>query len=291
MHEYFSDREQGSRARVEEEITDAPWGGIAAEVRSRVQDGSFGSRYPRICLDGEGVAGTDLDAFVQALRGVIPQVDWPLPASPLPDTPTVLDIVEFCYGAVAEPIRLSYHPYYSHHHLDFDRESGRSTFRAQINNILGRNGLVYDLQENGSIIRLAPEGLREELMRTVFASGDKELDMILESARHKFLSPELDVRKEALEKLWDAWERLKTLLDPDKRRGIQQLLNQAADEPNFRELLESEARSLTDVGNNFMIRHSERDKIPLANSEQVDYFFHRMFSLIRLLLRSSGRGG
>ena len=43
-------------------------------------------------------------------------------------------------------------------------------------------------------------------------------------------------------------------------------------------------------GNTFMIRHSETDKIPVVESRQIDYFFHRMFSMIRLLLVASGRG-
>lgn len=293
MTDYFSDQEQGPRPRVEEEITDAPWGGIVAAIRSRVHDGSFGFRYPVICPDPEGgCIGTDEYTFVPALRGEIPQIDWPLPSSS-PGTLVVLDIVQFCYRVVAEPKRRqsNYHEFFKHHHLEFDEASGRSSFRDQINNILGRNGLVYNLEEDGTIIRLASQELQDSLVRTVFATGDTELDGMLEDARKKYLDPDLGVRKEALEKLWDAWERLKTLLDPDKRRGVQKLLDQATSESNFMGLLESEARSLTDVGNNFMIRHSERDKIPLANGEQVDYFFHRMFSLIRLLLRSSGRGG
>jgi hypothetical protein len=95
-----------------------------------------------------------------------------------------------------------------------------------------------------------------------------------------------------LEKLWDAWERLKTLeAADDKKRSIGILLDRTATEPTFRRLLEEEATYLTNVGNNFMIRHTEVGKIPIASQEQVDYLFHRMFSLIRLTLRSTGRGG
>ena len=47
---------------------------------------------------------------------------------------------------------------------------------------------------------------------------------------------------------------------------------------------------LTDIGNTLLIRHAETDRIPVADSSQVDYLFHRLFSMIRLLLRASGRG-
>lgn len=32
------------------------------------------------------------------------------------------------------------------------------------------------------------------------------------------------------------------------------------------------------------------DKIPITDSAHIDYMFHRMFSMIRLLLEANGRG-
>jgi hypothetical protein len=94
-----------------------------------------------------------------------------------------------------------------------------------------------------------------------------------------------------LEKLWDAWERLKTV-EPGKNKQAQvkALLDRAATESNCRDRLEKEARELTEIGNKFMIRHTETDKVPVNESTQVDYLFHRMFAIIRLLLVASGRG-
>ena len=99
------------------------------------------------------------------------------------------------------------------------------------------------------------------------------------------------MRKEGLEKLWDAWERLKTL-EPGKDEKTQAcaLLDKASTEPNFRARLEREATELTEIGNNFMIRYTETTKTPINESAHVDYLFHRMFAMIRLLLKSSGRG-
>ena len=53
---------------------------------------------------------------------------------------------------------------------------------------------------------MAPTGLQEALASTVFNTGDQVLDRLLETAREKFLNRSLDVRKEGLEKLWDAWD-------------------------------------------------------------------------------------
>lgn len=129
--------------------------------------------------------------------------------------------------------------------------------------------------------------LHELLTAQAFRTGDATLDGLLESARAKFLSPDANVRREAIEKLWDAWERVKTLeVGPDKRSSVKTLLDKAADEPTFREVLEQEARAVTDVGNRFQIRHSETTQVPLQRNDHVDYLFHRLFALIWLVLRA-----
>ena len=91
----------------------------------------------------------------------------------------------------------------------------------------------------------------------------------------------------ALEALWDAWERLKTLDGPDKKVQITSILNRIADSssPKFREALEGEAKELTRIGNNFQIRHSETNQERLFRSEHVDYLFHRLFAFILVILR------
>jgi hypothetical protein len=139
--------------------------------------------------------------------------------------------------------------------------------------------------------RLAPSLLGEALGLALFHTGDADLDALLESARSKFLSREHAVRKEGLDKLWDAYERLKTIEGPDKKASATALLEKAMPEPNLRAQIVAETTSLTSIGNNFMIRHTETTKTPITDSEDVDYLFHRMFALIRLLLRKTGRGG
>ena len=153
------------------------------------------------------------------------------------------------------------------------------------------DGRRYRRDETGEVIRLAPAVLQEALAGSIFRTGDSTLDSMLEAARHKILNRSLDVRRESLEKLWDAWERLQTL-EPgrDKRERAGRLLDKAATEPTLRARLEEEAVALTNIGNTFMIRHTEIDKIPITDSAHLDYLFHRMFSLIRLLLKASGRG-
>lgn len=139
-------------------------------------------------------------------------------------------------------------------------------------------------------MRLVSPVLSEQLASATFATGDVEMNTLLETARKKFLDANPVVRLEALEKLWDAWERLKTILPgADKRVSAAMLLDQASVEPKFRDVLESEAKTITIIGNTFQIRHSETSQVPLKDSTHVDYLFHRLFALIWMLLRKNGR--
>jgi len=127
--------------------------------------------------------------------------------------------------------------------------------------------------------------MSDYLKGAIFQTGEPFLDSMLETARAKYLDPSLQVRLEAIEKLWDAWERIKTLEQPaEKKKSIGILLDKASSELKVRERLEREAVELTDVGNNLMIRHTETTKTPITSSAHVDYLFHRMFAFIYLVL-------
>lgn len=129
-----------------------------------------------------------------------------------------------------------------------------------------------------------------EAMGRLPPSGDATLDALLQDARLKLKDPAPKARAEATEKLWDAWERLKSLdVQGNKRMSVARVLDQCSPEPRFRALLEVEAKALTEIGNTFHIRHFETDKVALERAEHNDYLFHRMFALIHLLLFSRVR--
>ena len=84
---------------------------------------------------------------------------------------------------------------------------------------------------------------------------------------------------EALERLWDAWERLKSLADPDKKRSVKIILDAVATEPSLRARLEAEAMELNTIGNSHLTRHSEISQVPVIDVDHVDYLFHRLFAM------------
>jgi hypothetical protein len=289
MREFFSDREQGQSEPTEVEISERAWGGLWSAIQTRIADGSFGYRYPLACFDGNAVAGCDGEAFYGALYGQVPDLE--IKRGQAPDTLPVLDALEFCHAAVAEPHHHGWHDYGKHWHLTFDEAPGQEAFRIEVNLVLRRNKLMYKLDEDGRAVRLAPEPLASALRDARFDTGDERLDNHLSSAVTKYLDPDPEVRTEALEELWDAWERLKTVEAPGKKpQSVTKLLDAAADgQPELRSLLETDAREITDIGNDFHIRHSEVGKAEVVRDEDLDYLFHRAFALVRLLLRATGR--
>lgn len=286
---YFTDRNIGPLPRVSTELDEAVRRGIVGLLRTRANDSWFGLDFPEQCPDGRGTTGTDLRALREALA--LHRLFDFIDERELPTTEEVLDLIEFAHQRIAEPRARGFHDFFGHDHLVFAQDDGRANFRNEINRVFERNGIAFELRENGQVERIAPEGLREPLSQAVFRTGDDALDRLLERARTRFLSRDPSVRRESLEALWDAWERLKTLEGGDKRASTATLLDRVAGERTFRELLENEARLLTDIGNTFMIRHTEVDKIQIDDPEQIDFLFHRLFALIRLLLRKSDRGG
>jgi hypothetical protein len=122
-----------------------------------------------------------------------------------------------------------------------------------------------------------------EAMRNFPLSGDDVLDEKLQEACRKFKDPAPQSIQNAVEKLWDSFERIKTLNLVDKKKSIVMLLEQATEDKLFRDHINNEMGALTEIGNKFQIRHFETDKLPL-NQKQLEYLFHRLYSLMRFLL-------
>lgn len=302
MNDYFSDRENGPRARTEQVISPVVWAGLVATVQALINSGAFGLRFPERCPDGQAVCGCDTDALAASVIAEMPGLAWPLETMCLvedgflsqrepfaPDTLLILDFIEFIYASVAKPIPGKHHDFFSHHHLTFDQQSGQEEFRATVNRIFSRNGVAFEMLSTGRIVRVLPPVLGEDLKRTIFRTGDRTLDNMLDECRAKFSDRNPLVRREALERLWDGWERLKSLADPgDKKRSIKIILDATATEPSLRARLEGEATELNSIGNSHLIRHSEVNQVPVIDVDQVDYLFHRLFAMIQLILRKKG---
>ena len=287
MTQYFSDRELGELPRVTSDISPNVWQGIAWLIQERIDNGSF-RRNPH---EKQWECAKRFDAMIKAeipaLSGRLDKIS----RIDQPELTVTMDIIEFCWKAVSKYEIVNNSLYSVQSTESLDKQAGQAEFRERINHLFQRNGLAFNLTEQGRVKRLIPDEIGEALGRAVFQTSDAELDELLETARRKFLVPDEAEHRDAVEKLWDAWERVKTIEGSGKKTGATKILDASAGSPQskFRDLLETEARTLTDAGNALRIRHSETNQERLEMAEHVDYLFQRMFSLIHLILRTTGR--
>ena len=178
--------------------------------------------------------------------------------------------------------------FFSHYHLRFiEGKQNRTSFRESVNQIFHRNGIAFSLSTDGKIQRVLPTGLTQVITNYCHQGNDSELNLLIEQAMKNIVKPKLEERQIALEKLWDAFERIKTYhCDVDKKKSANQLLQAASEgSTEIEDLLNTEMKKLTDIGNNFRIRHHETSKIKLESVKHIDYLFFRAMSLLSLLIK------
>lgn len=170
---------------------------------------------------------------------------------------------------------------------DLLSEDSRFAFQEAINKVLSDNHIPFQLTGRGMMEPYAAPALispaEEKQIENISEPHLKEL---VQRAVELHRLPEETSRKEAVEKIWDALERLKTYyVEEPKKDSAQQLIqNISGGQEEIRTLLDEEFQKLTKIGNTFFIRHSETDQIIPADIRHYDYFFNRCLSLILLAI-------
>ena len=197
-------------------------------------------------------------------------------------------LIEFLYNHSAKPTLTRFHSFFSHDDVyDFSIESGKLKFTNEINSIFNKLKAPFQLS-SGRVIKVGNEIFEGIIDPNIFNTGDELTDKLLKDSIKFFKETDRANRTLALEKLWDSWERIKTLEDSDKKNGVEKLLTKGIANAELRQYIEIEAKTLTDIGNRFQIRHFEKDKIRL-NDEDVDYLYYRLFNLVLRLLMGTNR--
>lgn len=165
--------------------------------------------------------------------------------------------------------------------IEFFYKYNDSKFEAEINAIFKLNDIPLKLDNNrvetitNSHITISSLNLIEEV-------GLKEL---IQVANRYYEKNNLQI---AVEKLWDAFERLKTYYSPtlDKKKSAEKIIDDmSGDQEPFKKLFEKEFSELTSIGNDFRIRHHEVTKIDIEDDNQYEYFYKRCHSLITHALK------
>lgn len=302
-HKYISDRELGSVERSSEEISRDVWNGIVSVYENAITNNLLSGNFPEECPDGQGVSGCDRNQLENAIKAEIPKLPTSIRScnkqsfyqedDAQPEKYAILDLIEFLYKHIKDSHVVGrYHESYSHHHYTFtDNGQSNHEYKDKINSIFARNGIIFYLDDDGEIKRTVPESLRKIITDIRFSTNDARLNELLEISYSKFILPKIESRIESLEKIWDAFERLKTYYEENKKVSANTLIATVSNGNDlFNNHINNEFQSLTKIGNEFQIRHFERNKIQLQSNLHIDYLFYRMSSLIHLCIETIKNG-
>lgn len=284
--EYFSERELGKKFLNKEEINSDVYNGILVVFKKYIK--CFGKNFPVMCEDFDYViCGVNHKLLYDAIRAQIPDLDFEFNPvyNKVKDKYAILDFLEFCFKNIYDIHAYEEHKYYKHNHLQFlSLGDSRNAFREEINKIFERNQIIFYLDEDGKVKRRIPIGMQEIIKKINLETSDKKLNELITNAIDNIKKPKLENRKIGLEKIWDAFERMKTYYeDKNKKNSLEQILLEVGqDTDNFYELLNNEFKELTRIGNQYQIRHFEKDKIEIKSAKHIDYLFYRMLNSINV---------
>lgn len=116
---------------------------------------------------------------------------------------------------------------------------------------------------------------------TSFQIEDIEFCKLLEQSFQLYKEEKIDI---ATEKVWDAFERIKTYYQQcNKKKSAEQLLDAISKgDADYKSILNKEFDVLTHIGNEFRIRHHETNKKDIYCFEHYDYLFFRCLSILKL---------
>lgn len=259
---------------------------------------NLAEQFPSPCPDGEGVCGvSEIDLFKLLklripglLRGGYPNTDVPtVPQSSEFDQYSLFDYIEYIAQNMVTVVKGGWHSFFHHHHLSFKHDSiDFNRFAGEVNDIFKMAGLQYVLTDKRQIERLtdADGFVQQAAVDASFVSEQGLRELIIESIA-LYHNARSEMHHLATEKIWDAFERIKTIYtDLDKRQSAKKLINgMSKGSVSYSEMLSDEFDMLTNIGNGFRIRHHETNKIDV-DDDYCDYLFIRCLSLVDLAVRT-----
>ena len=256
------------------------------------------NKFPEYCPDyGNVVCGLDLASFETSLKFQIPGLFYGYdgkvvyPSVDDYDQYALLDYIEYIGGNIKDITEYDYHTFFQHHHLKLENtEQVFVSFQNEVNEVFELTGLLYTLADSKRVERITTADTQidesKEIVQTIKEPGLKDL---INEAVSFYKHPNPAIYRSAVEKLWDALERVKTFYVPagmDKKKSVETLIKSMANnQQHFFDLFTTEFRTLTEIGNNYRIRHHETDKYDINDDNYYEYFFNRCFALIVLAIK------
>ena len=114
---------------------------------------------------------------------------------------------------------------------------------------------------------------------------EKRLKELIEEAQAYIQNGSSDDLQHGLEKIWDAYERAKTLCHKDKKTSIGILIDKlSGGDEQMKENINAIMSHLSWIGNNYQIRHFEKDKLAFPSDHMKVFYFNLCASFLNLCI-------
>ena len=161
----------------------------------------------------------------------------------------------------------------------------RKAFTKSINQSLEDDGVTFCLK-NGQINQRVDAEVYFDLPAEKMVELEQGLQDLINDSIIKHRQSNSSARRDAVEKLWDALERLKTYYSSDKKQSVEKIIGDMSNgKEEYTVLFNEEFKALTEIGNKYRIRHHEIGKIEITDIQYYDYFFNRCLALIATALQ------
>lgn len=164
----------------------------------------------------------------------------------------------------------------------FNRHTTKSSqFRNEINAIFKLNNINVELR-NGEVHSTSNKAIGLDDSTNINEAGLEEL---IRTAEYLYNKGEYSY---AVEKIWDAFERIKTSYPTlDKKKSAEKIINDISyGNEHIKKMFDNEFKALTDIGNSYRIRHHEIYKIDISKELHYKYFYKRCLALISVIVEN-----
>lgn len=158
----------------------------------------------------------------------------------------LFDLIEYICQNAKDFEKSAYHTYFQHYHLIFkDSNVCIENFRNEINELFDNTNLLYKLDSNYEVQRVVSNDAQlEATFKLGSNTNDDTLKNLINEAISYYRKPGSNNIHIATEKIWDAFERIKTKLDEDKKKSVTKLISKISDSnEDFNMLLDTEFKS------------------------------------------------
>jgi hypothetical protein len=262
---YYSKRNKPLSLTVIEEF----WEGFKAYIEELISNEEWLIEYSIWYDNCGGYWEGDIEKINRKMAQEIGKRLYPLNnIYKMHDNEIIFDLIEFFFVCVSKEHRYEY--------------------TIRINRLFDNFRLKYKLVKGKVKVRHS-EVFNKFISYIDFNIPDKEAQKLIITALEKFYNRNFNEQKIGVEKLVDAYQRIMSWEEDDKRKSVAEIVEKVSGgEKDIKAIFNEDLKKMWNTANEFMIRHAEKDKIPITDNDFLEYLFYAYFNAIRFILKKYG---